>query len=150
MCMSSDDHTTFFVSHFTVRSYARGSLCCWLTLLLLKKNIFNPSSNSYHFQLIIIPANIIMSACYEEALCKDNSLPLDGRHSCGTCDSELHGICGCFYNEDSIKRQNIGMKCKIALDRKNHELTIHGLPPLPFPLMPQEVVQLVPEIRKWL
>ncbi len=89
-----------------------------------------------------------MPACYEEALCKDNSLPLNGRHSCGACDSELHGFCGSFYNEDSIKSQNICTKCRIALDRKNHDLTNHGLPPLPFPLTPQEVVQLVPEITK--
>ncbi len=89
-----------------------------------------------------------MPACYEKALCKDNSLPLDGCQSCGVCEAELHGICGWFYNKDSIKSQNICMKCKIALYKKNQYLTIHGLPPLLFPLTPQEVAQLIPEIAK--
>ena len=89
-----------------------------------------------------------MPACGEGSSCKDTSLPLDGRHGCALCEVEIHGICGFFYNEDSIKFQNMCTKCKIAVDRKNHDLEIHRLSPLPFPLFREEVAELVPEIAK--
>jgi hypothetical protein len=89
-----------------------------------------------------------MPACGGKSSCKDNSLPLDGHHACSLCDVELHGICGHFYNEDSIKHQNICSLCKVELEQKNHDLKLHCLPPLPFPMMRQEVAELLPEIAK--
>ena len=87
-----------------------------------------------------------MPACGEGDGCKDKSLPCDGRHGCALCEVELHGICGFFYNEDSIKFQNICTKCKVEVDRKNHDLMIHGLPPLPCPLLREEVAQFLPSV----
>jgi hypothetical protein len=87
-----------------------------------------------------------MPSCGEGSSCKEKLLPLKGRHACGLCDVKLHRICGCFYNEDNIKYQNICSLCKVALDRKNHDLEIHGFPPLPFPMTPQEAAELLPEI----
>jgi hypothetical protein len=81
-----------------------------------------------------------MPACGDKSSCKNNSLPLDdGHHACSLCDVELHGICGRFYNEDSIKHQNICSLCKIALECKNHDIKHNRLSPLPFPMMQQEV-----------
>lgn len=45
-------------------------------------------------------------------LCSYPALPLDDRHACALCLIELHGLCGVFYQEHSIKYQNICNKCK--------------------------------------
>jgi hypothetical protein len=89
-----------------------------------------------------------MPACIDEDFCKDSSLPLDGHHASALCLRELHGICGRFYNEDSIKFQNICFSCKVVLDRKNFDNTFHGYPPLPCPLTQQQVKKLLPDL-KW-
>jgi hypothetical protein len=59
---------------------------------------------------------------------------------------ELHGICGNFYHEESIKFQNICALCKLVLDRKERFIELHGFPPLPIPMMPEDVAELLPEI----
>jgi hypothetical protein len=55
--------------------------------------------------LILLSPN--RPACSDGSTCKDKLLPLDGHHACRLCDVKLHGICGHFYNKDSIKYQNI-------------------------------------------
>ncbi len=87
-----------------------------------------------------------MPACGDGSSCKDMSLPLDGHHACGLCEVELHEICSCFYNEESIKYQNTCFLCKVALDHKNYELKLYGYPTLPFPMTLQEAAELLPEI----
>ncbi len=90
-----------------------------------------------------------MPSC-EEQQCKAPSLPLDGRHACALCECELHGICGSFYQDDSIKYQNICTLCHVAVARRNHNLRMDGKPPLRPPLTSQEVrlEGLIPEISK--
>ncbi len=87
-----------------------------------------------------------MPSCGEGSSCKDKSLLLVGHHACGLCDVELHGICSRFYNEESIKYQNICTNCKVAFECKNHDLKLDGFPPLPFPMTPQEAAELLLEI----
>jgi hypothetical protein len=89
-----------------------------------------------------------MPACIDAEFCKDSSLPVDGHHACTNCGGELHGICGLFYNEDSIKFQNSCFDCKVILDTKNFDLKLCGYPPLPCPMTTQEVAALLPEV-KW-
>jgi hypothetical protein len=89
--------------------------------------------------LILLSPNV--PACGNGSTCKDKLLPLDSHHACSLCDIELHGICGCFYNKDSIKCQNICLDCKIALEHKNHDLKLHGFPPLPSPMTPREAAE---------
>jgi hypothetical protein len=87
--------TTFFTAHVMVESHA----CFCLSL----RFIFFV----HHFGFAVFT----MPACIDEEFCKEHSLPLDGHHACALCHQELHGICGRFYNEDSIKFQNICFSC---------------------------------------
>ena len=91
-----------------------------------------------------------MPSCYERSNCKAPSLPLDNRHACALCESELHGICGYFYQEESIRFQNVCGLCKSALEKKKFELEMAGLPALPHPLTAEQVrdTDVVPEIKK--
>jgi hypothetical protein len=43
--------------------------------------------------------------------CTNTSLPLNGIHGCALCKVELHGTCGVFYLDESIKYQNICHCC---------------------------------------
>jgi len=86
-----------------------------------------------------------MPACGEKFGCKANSLPLNGCHACALCVVELHGICRHFYQEESIKFQNICMLCKLDVDKKQHFIGLHNLPPLPHPMMVEDVKELLPE-----
>jgi hypothetical protein len=43
--------------------------------------------------------------------CTNTSLPLNGIHGCALCKVELHGPCGVFYSNESIKYQNICHRC---------------------------------------
>jgi len=87
-----------------------------------------------------------MPPCGEKHGCKDNSLPLVGHHACALCVVELHGICGNFYQEESIKFQNICTLCKLDLDRKQRFIDLCNLPPLPNPMTIEDVMELLPEI----
>jgi hypothetical protein len=51
-----------------------------------------------------------MPACGDHRCCFQ-ALPLDGRHACDRCNVELHGVCGVFYSEESLKYQNICHRC---------------------------------------
>jgi hypothetical protein len=53
----------------------------------------------------------VMPKCGDH-LCSYPALPLDDRHACALCLIELHGLCGVFYQEHSIRFQNICNKCK--------------------------------------
>ena len=44
--------------------------------------------------------------------CTNTSLPLNGIHGCALCKVELHGPCGVFYSNESIKYQNICHRCR--------------------------------------
>jgi hypothetical protein len=87
-----------------------------------------------------------MPPCGEKLSCKANCLPLDGHHACALCVVELHGICGHFYQEESIKFHNICMLCKLDVDKKQCFISLHNLPPLPHPMMVEDVMELLPSI----
>jgi hypothetical protein len=92
-----------------------------------------------------------MPACYEKALCRTTcSLSTDAnlvvyvkRSSMGFVD----GFITRTASSRKISARSVKLPC-IILYNKNQYLTIHGLPPLPFFLTPQEVAQLIPEIAK--
>jgi hypothetical protein len=44
--------------------------------------------------------------------CTNSSLPVNGNHACSICKVELHGPCGVFFLDESIKYQNICHVCK--------------------------------------
>jgi hypothetical protein len=78
--------------------------------LLLTKILvlfFSKNIQSFIYLIIIIILSPIMLACGDGSTCKDKSLPLEGHHACALYEVKLHGICSRFYNEDSIKYQNI-------------------------------------------
>jgi hypothetical protein len=43
--------------------------------------------------------------------CTHANLPLLGNHGCALCKCKLHGPCGVFFSEQSIKYQNICYEC---------------------------------------
>ena len=89
-----------------------------------------------------------MPSCCEGDQCKFKELLIDGCHVCALCRKEMHGICGHFYNEGSIRWQNICTCCKDVLDQKKQFHEAHNLPALPFPMTEKDIDELLPEISR--
>ncbi len=127
-----------FLVHGSVRNLAHFVLAVKLRFIVIIIIL--------HFVVVIEP----MPSCYKRSNCKAPPLPLDNRHACALCKNELHGICGYFYQEESIRFQNVCGLCKSALEKKKFELKMAGLPALPHPLTAEQVrdTDVVPEIKK--
>jgi hypothetical protein len=76
------------------------------------KKVSQKISSCFFFCSPPLPSLFLIMPLCGDHLCHHQGLPLDGRHACALCDIDLHGLCGVFYQEESIKYQNICKKCK--------------------------------------
>jgi len=53
---------------------------------------------------------------------------------------------GIFYQEESIKFQNICTLCKLDVDKKQCFISLHNLPLLPHPMTVEDVMEVLPSI----
>jgi hypothetical protein len=89
-----------------------------------------------------------MPSCCEGDQCKFKELLIDGCHVCALCRKEMHGICDHFYNEGSIRWQNICTCCQDVLNRKKQFHEAHNLPAHPFPMTEEDIDEFLPEISR--
>jgi hypothetical protein len=75
-----------------------------------------------------------MPSCGDGSKCTIPDLPLDNGHHCPFFEMELRGVCGVFYNEDSIRFQHLCSSCDTDLCQTNHIHHVAGKTLLEHPL----------------